>query len=55
MTTPDNCGSATRAVRAGIDTDRHHGAVVPPIHLSATFSFDGFNRRARSSPKRSPR
>ena len=45
MTTPDNCGSATRAVRAGIDTDRHHGAVVPPIHLSATFSFDGFNRK----------
>ncbi len=33
---------ATRAVRAAIDTDRHHGAVVPPIHLSSTFSFDGF-------------
>ena len=33
----------TRAVRAGIATDRHHGAVVPPIHLSSTFAFDGFN------------
>jgi cystathionine gamma-synthase len=38
-------GSATRAVRAGINTDRHHGAVVPPIHLSSTFSFEGFNRK----------
>jgi len=29
----------TRAVRAGIDSDRQHRAVVPPIHLSANFSF----------------
>ena len=33
----------TRAVRAAIATDAHHGAVVPPIHLSSTFAFDGFN------------
>jgi len=26
--------AVTRAVRAGIATDLHHGAVVPPIHLS---------------------
>ena len=32
----------TRAVRAGIATDRHHGAVVPPIHLSSTFAFEAF-------------
>jgi cystathionine gamma-synthase len=32
---------ATRAVRAGIEADREHGAVVPPIHLSTTFAFDG--------------
>jgi cystathionine gamma-synthase len=32
----------TRAVRAGIATDREHGAVVPPLHLSSTFSFHGF-------------
>jgi cystathionine gamma-synthase len=38
-------GVPTRAVRAGICADRHHGAVVPPIHLSSTFSFDGFNRK----------
>ena len=36
--------STTRAVRAAIATDREHGAVVPPIHLSSTFAFDGFNR-----------
>lgn len=35
----ENLRPATRAVRAGIDTDLHHGAVVPPICLSSTFSF----------------
>jgi cystathionine gamma-synthase len=35
----------TRAVRAGIASDLHHGAVVPPIHLSSTFAFDGFGRK----------
>ena len=35
----------TQAVRAGIATDLHHGAVVPPIHLSSTFAFDGFGRK----------
>ena len=35
----------TRAVRAGIATDLHHGAVVPPIHLSSTFSFEGFGKK----------
>jgi cystathionine gamma-synthase len=35
-------GAATRAVRAGIATDREYGAVVPPIHLSSTFAFQGF-------------
>jgi cystathionine gamma-synthase len=36
---------ATRAVRAGIGTDAHHGAVVPPIHLSTTFLFEGLGRK----------
>ena len=40
--TPPPLAAATRAVRAAIATDLHHGAVVPPIHLSSTFSFDGF-------------
>lgn len=33
----------TAAVRAGINTDEHHGAVVAPIHLSSTYSLKGFN------------
>ena len=37
-----NFSLATRAVRAGIDTDPTHGAVAPPLYLSANFSFDGF-------------
>jgi cystathionine gamma-synthase len=48
MSHPDRTprqGAPTRAVRAGICSDQHHGAVVPPIHLSSTFSFDGFNRK----------
>lgn len=32
---------ATRAVRAAIDSDSAYGAVIPPIHLSTTFSFAG--------------
>ncbi|KGJ89743.1 cystathionine gamma-synthase [Colwellia psychrerythraea] len=33
----------TSAVRAGINTDEHHGAVVAPLHLSSTYSLKGFN------------
>ena len=43
----------TRAVRAGIATDREHGAVVPPIHLSSTFAFEGFNKPRRFDYTRS--
>ncbi len=32
----------TRVVRAGVATDRSHGAVIPPIYLSSTFAFNGF-------------
>ena len=31
----------TRAVRAGIESDTQHGAVVPPLHLSTNYSFEG--------------
>ncbi|MGI9141266.1 MAG: cystathionine gamma-synthase, partial [Gemmatimonadaceae bacterium] len=37
--------AATRAVRAGVATDKHHGAVIPPLHLSSTFSFAGFGQK----------
>ncbi len=33
----------TRAVRAGVDTDSQHGAVMPPVYLTTNFSFAGFN------------
>jgi cystathionine gamma-synthase len=40
-------GINTRAVRAGIESDTQHGAVVPPLHLSTNYAFDGFgNKRA---------
>lgn len=35
----------TRAVRAGLDQDCAHGAVIPPITLSATFRFDSLDQR----------
>ncbi|MBV2208335.1 MAG: O-succinylhomoserine (thiol)-lyase [Thermomonas sp.] len=36
---------ATSAVRAGIDRDTAFGAVTPPVVLSSTFSFAGFNEK----------
>lgn len=32
---------ATRAVRASIESDTQHGAVVPPLHLSSNYTFAG--------------
>ena len=43
----------TRSVRAGIATDAHHGAVVPPLHLSTNFSFAGFDQKRRYDYTRS--
>ena len=34
----------TRTVRAGIDCDTQHGAVMPPLHLSSNYTFDGLDR-----------
>ncbi len=44
---------ATRAVRAAIATDKHHGAVVPPIHLSSTYAFTAFKEKGRYDYTRS--
>ncbi len=44
---------ATAAVRAGIDGDSQHGAVTPPLHLSSTFSFDGYGGKRRYDYTRS--
>lgn len=39
----DRLAENTRAVRAGLETDDATGAVVPPIHLTSTFAFRGFD------------
>ena len=44
---------ATRAVRAGIDCDPTHGAVMPPLVLSTNFSFAGFGEKRKYDYSRS--
>ena len=41
----DKADFMTRAVRAGLETDEVTGAVVPPIHLSATYAFRGYGEK----------
>ena len=41
----DSHRPATRAVRAALESDSQYGAVVPPIHLSSTYTFAGFEQR----------
>jgi len=40
MTKP--LSATTRAVRAALQSDTQHNAVVPPIHLTSTYAFKGF-------------
>ena len=35
----------TRAVRAALESDTQHGAVIPPIHLTSTFAFESFGEK----------
>ena len=44
---------ATAAVRAAIESDTQHRAVVPPLHLSSNFAFDGFGQKGRYDYTRS--
>lgn len=44
---------ATRAVRAGVNTDPAFGAVVPPLYLSSTYSFEGYDKRREYDYSRS--
>ncbi|KQX95276.1 O-succinylhomoserine (thiol)-lyase [Rhodanobacter sp. Root480] len=41
----DTSAPSTRAVRAGIESDTQHGAVVPALHLSSNYSFAGFGNK----------
>lgn len=47
------CSTVTRTVRASIDRDAAHGAVVPPLVLSSNFSFAGFGQPRRYDYTRS--
>jgi len=49
----DESSTQTRTVRAGLETDEQHGAVVPPIHLSSTYAFEGFGRKGKYDYSRS--
>ena len=45
--------STTRVVRAGIETDEQHGAVVPPLHLSSNYAFESFGEKRQYDYTRS--
>lgn len=45
--------SVTRCVRAGIERDSQYGAVVPPLHLSSNFAFEGFENKRQYDYTRS--
>ena len=44
---------ATHAVRAAIESDTQHRAVVPPLHLSSNFAFEGFAQKGEYDYTRS--
>jgi cystathionine gamma-synthase len=46
-------GTATKAVRAAIESDTQYGAVVPPLHLSSNFTFSAFGERRKYDYTRS--
>jgi cystathionine gamma-synthase len=43
----------TRTVRAALETDTQHGAVVPPLHLTSTFAFSGYGEKREYDYSRS--
>lgn len=45
--------TTTLAVRASIESDTQHGAVVPPLHLSSNFAFAGFGEKRQYDYTRS--
>lgn len=53
MTDKKAANVATSAVRAGIDTDSQFGAVVPPVYLTSTYSFAGFDEKREFDYSRS--
>jgi cystathionine gamma-synthase len=45
--------AATAAARAGVGSDTAFGAVMPPIHLAANFTFEAFGKKRRYDYTRS--
>ena len=43
----------TRTVRAALETDTQHGAVVPPLHLTSTFAFSAYGEKRQYDYSRS--
>ena len=48
-----NLSRQTRAVRAGLESDTQHGAVVPALHLSTNYTFAGYGRKRQYDYSRS--
>ncbi len=48
-----NVSPATIAVRSAVESDRQHGAVIPPLHLSSNFTFKGFGEKRQYDYTRS--
>jgi len=44
---------ATIAARAGIESDKNHGAVMPPLYLSSNYTFDGYKGKRQYDYTRS--
>ena len=53
MSKPRTRHVATRAVRAGLESDTQYGAVVPPIYLSSNFSFEALGKPRKYDYSRS--
>lgn len=45
--------ATTKAVRAALESDTQHGAVVPPLHLTSTFAFQAFGEKRQYDYTRS--
>lgn len=59
MSITRNPGSGARpsaetiAVRHGVNCDPAHGAVIPPLHMTSTFAFDGYRQKGEYDYTRS--
>ncbi len=51
--TTKGLSQTTRTVRAALETDKQHGAVVPPLHLTTTFAFSGYGEKREYDYSRS--